>query len=64
MERSITIVPHWGPSFKIVSSYVGKALRERSYNTHVIESIRYFSYITDIIRKKSFHKGIIIFIGD
>jgi len=52
MERSITIVPHWGPSFKIVSSYVGKALRERSYNTHVIESIRYFSYITDIIRKK------------
>jgi len=63
MERSITIVPHWSPSFKIVSSYVGKALRERSYNTHVIESTRYFSYITDIIRK-SFHSGIIIFIGN
>jgi len=62
--KYVTIFPHWGLSFKVVSRYVYKALKEWSYKPYIADSTRYFSYSVNVIKRHLYRRGTVIFIGN
>jgi glycosyltransferase involved in cell wall biosynthesis len=64
MTKYVTIFPHWAPSFKVVSRYVYRALKEWSYKPYIADSTRYFFYSVNIIKRHLFRRGTVILIGN
>jgi glycosyltransferase involved in cell wall biosynthesis len=64
MTKYVTIFPHWSPSFRVVSRYVYKALKEWSHKPYIADSTRYLSYSVNIIKRHLYRRGTVIFIGN
>jgi hypothetical protein len=64
MTKYVTIFPQIGPSFKVVSRYIYRSLKEWSYKPYIADSARYFSYSVNIIKRHLFRRGTVIFIGN